>query len=117
MNWLREAEIKHSRVAMLATLGFWQQQWVTLPGMTPVADSNLAPAIVGASAMLQIIVWMGVLEFWTNKVSERWGGGGGGGVGTILKYHPLPPSLPPPPPTPGQCDDGDNVQGPHPRPW
>ncbi|GMI47939.1 hypothetical protein TrCOL_g8872 [Triparma columacea] len=67
MKWLREAEIKHSRVAMLATLGFWQQQWVTLPGMTPVADSNLAPAVVGASAMLQIVVWMGVLEFWTNK--------------------------------------------------
>jgi len=52
---------------MLATLGFWQQEWVTLPGMTPVADSNLAPSVVGVSAMLQIIVWMGVLEFWTNK--------------------------------------------------
>eukprot|EP00520_Triparma_pacifica_P013847 CAMPEP_0118653320 /NCGR_PEP_ID=MMETSP0785-20121206/11771_1 /TAXON_ID=91992 /ORGANISM="Bolidomonas pacifica, Strain CCMP 1866" /LENGTH=193 /DNA_ID=CAMNT_0006545861 /DNA_START=15 /DNA_END=593 /DNA_ORIENTATION=+ len=67
MKWLREAEIKHGRVSMLAALGFWQQQYVTLPGMTPVADSNLAPSVVGASAMLQIIVWMGVLEFWTNK--------------------------------------------------
>mmetsp|Transcript_13602 Transcript_13602/g.27809 ORF Transcript_13602/g.27809 Transcript_13602/m.27809 type:complete len:219 (+) Transcript_13602:219-875(+) len=67
MKWLREAEIKHSRVSMLACLGFWQQQYVTLPGLTPVADSNLAPAAVGASAMLQIVVWMGVLEFWTNK--------------------------------------------------
>ncbi|GMH67424.1 hypothetical protein TL16_g04677, partial [Triparma laevis f. inornata] len=67
MKWLREAEIKHGRVSMLATLGFWQQQYVTLPGMTPVTDSNLAPTVVGVGAMLQIIVWMGVLEFWTNK--------------------------------------------------
>ena len=67
MKWLREAEIKHGRVSMLAALGFWQQQYVTLPGLTPVADSNLAPSVVGVSAMLQIIVWMGVLEFWSNK--------------------------------------------------
>jgi len=67
MKWLRESEIKHGRVAMLATLGFWQQEFVTLPGLTPVADSNLAPAVVGASAMLQIVFYVGVLEFWTNK--------------------------------------------------
>mmetsp|Transcript_24257 Transcript_24257/g.29099 ORF Transcript_24257/g.29099 Transcript_24257/m.29099 type:complete len:203 (+) Transcript_24257:31-639(+) len=67
MKWLRESEIKHGRVAMLATLGFWQQEFVTLPGLTPVADSNMAPAVVGASAMLQIVFYVGVLEFWTNK--------------------------------------------------
>lgn len=67
MKWLREAEIKHGRVSMLATLGFTQQQFLTIPGYTHVDDSNLAPAVVGASAMLQIIFWMGVLEFWTNK--------------------------------------------------
>jgi hypothetical protein len=67
MKWLREAEIKHGRSSMLATLGFVVQQYVTLPGYTHVDDSNLAPTVVGASAMFQIIMWMGVLEFWTNK--------------------------------------------------
>jgi len=67
MKWLREAEIKHGRSSMLATLGFVVQQYVTLPGYTHVDDSNLAPSAVGASAMLQIVCWMGVLEWWTNN--------------------------------------------------
>lgn len=67
MKWLREAEIKHGRSSMLATLGFVVQQFVTIPGYTHVDDSNLAPTAVGASAMLQIVLWMGVLEFWSNK--------------------------------------------------
>jgi len=67
MKWLREAEIKHGRSSMLATVGFVMQQFVTIPGYTHVDDSNLAPAAVGTSAMLQIVFWMGVLEFWTNK--------------------------------------------------
>lgn len=67
MKWLREAEIKHGRVSMLATLGFVMQEYTTLPGLTHVDDSNLAPTVVGASPMLQIILWVGVLEFWTNK--------------------------------------------------
>jgi len=67
MKWLREAEIKHGRVSMLATVGFIMQQWWTLPGLTPVDDSNLAPSVVGASAMCQIVFWGGIMEFWTNK--------------------------------------------------
>jgi light-harvesting complex I chlorophyll a/b binding protein 4 len=67
MKWLREAEIKHGRSSMLATLGFTMQQFMTIPGYEHVDDSNIAPSIVGASAMLQIVFWMGVLEFWTNK--------------------------------------------------
>lgn len=67
MKWLREAEIKHGRTSMLAIVGFVAQEYITLPGMTPVADSNLAPSVVGASSMLQWILWMGVIEFWTNK--------------------------------------------------
>lgn len=54
---------------MLATLGFVAQQYLTLPGYVHVDDSNLAPQSVGVSAMLQIVLWMGVLEFWTNKGS------------------------------------------------
>lgn len=67
MKWLREAEIKHGRVSMLATLGFVLQQFWTLPGYTHVDDSNLGPTVVGSGPMLQIILWMGVLEFWSNK--------------------------------------------------
>jgi len=67
MKWLREAEIKHGRVSMLATLGFVLQQYWTLPGYTHVDDSNLGPTVVGASPMFQIVLWMGILEFWTNK--------------------------------------------------
>jgi len=67
IKWLREAEIKHGRSSMLATLGFVMQQFWTIPGYEHVDDSNLGPTVVGVSPMLQIIVWMGVLEFWTNK--------------------------------------------------
>ncbi|KAI2494202.1 chlorophyll A-B binding protein [Fragilaria crotonensis] len=67
IKWLRESEIKHGRAAMLATLGFVVQEYVTLPGYTHVDDSNLGPTAVGLEPMLQIILWMGVLEFWTNK--------------------------------------------------
>eukprot|EP00555_Chaetoceros_dichaeta_P003106 CAMPEP_0198249188 /NCGR_PEP_ID=MMETSP1447-20131203/771_1 /TAXON_ID=420782 /ORGANISM="Chaetoceros dichaeta, Strain CCMP1751" /LENGTH=204 /DNA_ID=CAMNT_0043933753 /DNA_START=106 /DNA_END=720 /DNA_ORIENTATION=+ len=67
IKWLREAEIKHGRASMLACLGFILQEYWTLPGMTHVDDSNLAPSVVGVSSMVQIVVWMGVLEFWTNK--------------------------------------------------
>merc|ERR1712032_936052 len=31
MKWLREAEIKHGRVSMLATVGFIMQEFWTLP--------------------------------------------------------------------------------------
>lgn len=67
IKWLRESEIKHGRSAMLATLGFVVQQFVTIPGYTHVDDSNLGPTSVGIEPMMQIVLWMGVLEFWTNK--------------------------------------------------
>ena len=67
MKWLRESEIKHGRVSMLASLGFVLQQYMTVPGMTHVDDANLAPAAAGTSSMLQIVCYVGVLEFWMNK--------------------------------------------------
>lgn len=66
MKWLRESEIKHGRAAMLATVGFVVQQFVTLPGMTHVDDSNLAPQAAGVSPMLQILVGLGCLEWYMN---------------------------------------------------
>jgi light-harvesting complex I chlorophyll a/b binding protein 4 len=67
MKWLREAEIKHGRVSMLATTGFVMQQFWTLPGMVHVEDANLAPTAAGISPMLQIVFGVGIWEFWTNK--------------------------------------------------
>mmetsp|Transcript_30080 Transcript_30080/g.36734 ORF Transcript_30080/g.36734 Transcript_30080/m.36734 type:complete len:203 (+) Transcript_30080:203-811(+) len=67
IKWLREAEIKHGRTSMLAVLGFVSQQYITLPGLQPIADSNLAPSAVGIGPMLQIVFWGGCIEWWTNK--------------------------------------------------
>jgi len=67
IKWLREAEIKHGRASMLACLGFVTTQYVSLPGVVHVADSNMAPIAVGAGPMLQIVFWVGLLEIWTNK--------------------------------------------------
>ena len=41
MKWLREAELKHGRSSMLATVGFVMQQFWTLPGMTVVCGENV----------------------------------------------------------------------------
>ena len=67
MKWLRESELKHGRAAMLATLGFVVQQFVSLPGMTHVADSNMAPQAAGLESMLQFVFGIGIIEFWINK--------------------------------------------------
>ena len=67
MKWLREAELKHGRASMLATVGFVMQQFVTIPGYEHVDDSNLAPIAVGISPMLQIVFGMGIVEWNSNK--------------------------------------------------
>jgi hypothetical protein len=67
MKWLREAELKHGRASMLATVGFIMQQFVTIPGYEHVDDSNLGPAVVGISPMLQIVFGMGLIEWNSNK--------------------------------------------------
>jgi hypothetical protein len=67
MKWLRESELKHCRVAMLAAVGFIVSEFVTIPGYEHVDDSNLAPAAVGTAAMLQIVFGVGLLEFYSNK--------------------------------------------------
>ncbi|KAL7558889.1 hypothetical protein ACA910_019425 [Epithemia clementina (nom. ined.)] len=67
MKWMRESEIKHGRICMLAVVGFVAQQYWTIPGMTPVENSNLAPAAAGLDSMMQIVLYIGVLEFWMNK--------------------------------------------------
>ena len=72
MKFMREAEIKHGRISMLATCGFVATQFWTLPGMTPVPNSVDAPSVVGIDGMMQVVLWVGVLEFWTNKGAVTW---------------------------------------------
>ena len=69
LKWLREAELKHGRVSMLAVVGFVLSEFVNFPmysGMH-VDDSNAAPTAVGVSAMLQIVFAAGFEEYRTNK--------------------------------------------------
>jgi len=67
MKWLREAELKHGRVAMLAAVGFVASEFVTFPMYEHVDESNAAPAVVGTSAMMQLLFAAGAEEWRTNK--------------------------------------------------
>jgi len=67
IKWLQESEIKHGRVAMLATVGFLTSQFFTFPMFSHVDDSNMAPTVVGTSAMMQIIFFAGCEEWRTNN--------------------------------------------------
>lgn len=68
IKWLREAELKHGRVCMLATLGFIVQEFVHLPG--PMFQNKLATTAhwsVPQEGMLQIFLFCGLIEFITHK--------------------------------------------------
>ena len=67
IKWLRESELKHGRASMLATVGFVFQEYYTLPGYEHVDVSTLAPAVVGAAPMLQIVFGLGLIEWWSNN--------------------------------------------------
>merc|ERR1712205_22289 len=66
-DWLREAELKHGRVAMLATLGCIVQEFVQLPfpaTSNPVATEAFFQ--VPAGGLWQIFVFCGVIEHFSN---------------------------------------------------
>lgn len=90
-KWLRESELKHCRIAMLASIGAFASQWgLTIPGYTAVADptENLNQYFVNNPlGFAQIILAIGIIEgrffpgeFWTGK-GEREAGD--------LGYDPL----------------------------
>lgn len=56
--WFREAEIKHSRIAMLATVGWIVADFVQLPGEVHQVSSLAAHnAAVASGALPQILFW------------------------------------------------------------
>mmetsp|Transcript_15544 Transcript_15544/g.31395 ORF Transcript_15544/g.31395 Transcript_15544/m.31395 type:complete len:210 (-) Transcript_15544:262-891(-) len=63
MKWLREAEIKHGRICMLAWTGFVVADLFPLPGVTlssvAAHDANLGEY---GGAMGQIFWWIGLVE-------------------------------------------------------
>jgi len=68
LQWLREAELKHGRVCMLASTGYIMQEFYGLPSY-PGYSSNPVEAFssVPAEGLLQIVIFMGWLEVIGNK--------------------------------------------------
>jgi len=61
LEWLREAEIKHCRVCMLALVGFIFTDFYTLPGFE-YTTLEAHDACVASGAMSQLLLWIGLLE-------------------------------------------------------
>jgi len=60
---LREAELKHGRVAMMASLGLVGQHYLKLPGAEGIPDGiGALGTLVGQVGFGAIFVWGGVLE-------------------------------------------------------
>jgi light-harvesting complex I chlorophyll a/b binding protein 1 len=56
--FFREAELKHCRIAMLATVGWIVADFVRLPGEIHAVDSlHTHSAAVQSGAMVQILLW------------------------------------------------------------
>jgi len=61
MDWLREAELKHARVCMLAFVGFVFTDFYHLPGFD-YTTLEAHDACVASGAMSQLLLWIGLLE-------------------------------------------------------
>eukprot|EP00545_Synedropsis_sp_CCMP1620_P010023 CAMPEP_0119004646 /NCGR_PEP_ID=MMETSP1176-20130426/1264_1 /TAXON_ID=265551 /ORGANISM="Synedropsis recta cf, Strain CCMP1620" /LENGTH=202 /DNA_ID=CAMNT_0006956381 /DNA_START=54 /DNA_END=662 /DNA_ORIENTATION=- len=64
-NWFREAELKHGRAAMLATVGFVLPEFMRIPGAQFSFDA--IPKVIDAhdalpDSMIQIFGWISFLE-------------------------------------------------------
>jgi len=61
MDWLREAELKHCRVSMLAFVGFIFTDFYHFPGFD-YTTLEAHDACVASGAMSQLLLWLGLLE-------------------------------------------------------
>lgn len=89
IRWLREAELKHCRIAMLAVVGWIVSEVIHLPGdvhaVTPIAAHEVA---VKAGAMYQILLWTSILEIISTKAIIETLEGSGRQPGDF-KFDPL----------------------------
>jgi hypothetical protein len=78
VRWLREAELKHGRVCMLAVAGIMGTSFYHLPGdMHNVGVVAAHDVAVGSGAMSQILLWTGIFEVISAKaISEMLDGSG-----------------------------------------
>lgn len=69
VKFMREAELKHGRVAMLAVVGWLVSEVVHVPGAAYMSENPVdAMAAVGPGPMLQIFLFCGLLEWKFHKV-------------------------------------------------
>ena len=89
VRWLREAELKHGRICMLAVLGFVASGFVQLPGeMHQVSAVAAHDAAVKTGAMSQILMWTGMFELLSTKVVSDMLDGNGRAPGDF-SFDPL----------------------------
>lgn len=100
IGWLRQSEIKHGRVAMAAFVGYIVQSnfvfpWALTTSGTPHPGTDLSPPeqwdALPFASKLQIILFVGFLEFW----SELYGNGEphymkGGKPGVFNNFDAVP---------------------------
>jgi len=68
IKWLREAELKHGRICMLATVGYMVQEFVGLPAYPGYSPNPVeAFSSVPAEGLAQIVLFMAYLEVVSNK--------------------------------------------------
>jgi len=64
LDWLREAEIKHCRVCMLAVVGFAFTDFFHISGFD-YTTLEAHDACVASGAMSQLLLWLGLLELFS----------------------------------------------------
>merc|ERR1719199_849467 len=69
IKWLREAELKHGRICMLASTGILVQEFASLPGYPGYTPNPVeAFSAVPAEGLVQILFFIGWLEaYYFNK--------------------------------------------------
>jgi len=104
IGWLRQAEIKHGRVAMAAFVGYCVQSNFVLPwntfGGNPPPSTDLSPPeqwdALPMAAQVQIIGFVGFLE-WYSELSDNGNGPHytkGGKPGQFPTFDNVPHSVP-----------------------